>query len=90
VAAEEAADIAKTGVLRTVAKSADGKFLTNTLEAATEWATRMNGEGARVVQVQIPKATAKTLTSLGRIDGIGEAWFATMDQLKNAVVKLLP
>lgn len=50
----------------------------------------MHGEGARVVEVKVSEAAAKGITNLGRIDGIGQAWFGTMDQPKNATVRLLP
>ena len=89
VGQREAADIAESGVLRTVGESAEGKYLTNTLEPAQKWGELLHGEAARIAEVRVPQAAAKTFEYLGRIDGIGKAWLARMEQLKEAAVRLL-
>jgi hypothetical protein len=90
VSAQEASQIAREGVLRTVPQSVEGKYLTNTIEAAAEWNRRLNGEGARVVEIQVSRAQANAMEYLGRIDGVGEAWLARLAQLKDAAVRILP
>jgi RHS repeat-associated protein len=89
VGAAEAKQIAADGVLKTVAHGAEGKYLTNTAEAAGKWAERLHGPGGRVVQVTVPQAAAKGMQYLGRVDAIGDAWFATMQQLRDATVVIL-
>jgi hypothetical protein len=92
VGAEEAAQISSEGVLKEAAgQSIEGaKYLTNTVESAARWAARMHGEAGQVARVQVPRAAARTFEYLGRIDGIGEAWIARMEQLTEAVARMLP
>ena len=76
--------------MKAVAASAEGaKYLTNTIQAAQEWGTRMHGEGARVAEVVVSKAAVKAFEYLGRYDGIGEGWMARMDALKDATASIL-
>ncbi len=89
VGAEEAAQIGTTRTLQTLPGQVEGKYLTNTAESAAEWGRRMYGETSSVVQVKVSRAAAKAMTSLGRIDGIGEAWFAKLEQLKDAAVRIM-
>ena len=44
----------------------------------------------RVVEVRVPKSAAAQFERLGRIDGIGEAWFARMEHLARATVRVVP
>jgi hypothetical protein len=90
VSAAEAAQIAKDGVLKAIGGIENAKFLTNTAEAAAEWGTRMHGAASQVVEVVVPRAVVKGFEYLGRIDGIGEAWVAQMQHLKDAAVRILP
>jgi hypothetical protein len=91
VGALEAAQISSDRVMKAVAASAEGaKYLTNTIQAAQEWGTRMHGEGARVAEVVVSKAAVKAFEYLGRYDGIGEAWLAPISALKDASARILP
>jgi len=92
VSAVEAADVAATGgKLRAgaAAMGNEGKYLTNTVEAAAKWGAQ-HGAGSRVLRITVPADAARTFTRLGRIDAIGEAWWAHMNQLGGAKVTILP
>ena len=93
VSAGEAADIAATGELRAGATASgnEGKYVTNTLEAASKWAAQ-NGEGARVVQITVPADATRALEPLNggaRIDGIGYGWWGPIEAFKDAVIKFV-
>jgi hypothetical protein len=90
VSAKEAEQIARTGTLEVLEGQVQGKYLTNTVEAAAEWGRRLYGEAASMVEVKVPKAAATAMERLGRIDGVGEAWLARMSQLKDAALRFLP
>jgi hypothetical protein len=87
----EAADIAaQGGKLRAGAAAAgnEGKYLTNTVEAASEWAA-MNGPGSQVVSVTVPADATGAFVPLGRIDGIGQAWWTPLHSLAGAKVEVV-
>lgn len=90
VGGPEAAQIARDHVLKAVKQGAEGaKYLTNTAKAAAEWGRRLHGEGARVVEVTVKRAAAKSFEYLGRADGIGEQWLAKVKDLKDAALRIL-
>ncbi|HEV8598387.1 MAG TPA: hypothetical protein VGQ69_03430 [Gemmatimonadales bacterium] len=70
-----------------------GKYLTNTTGAAARWgadaALSAGSEGFEVWRITVSADTAKTFRSLGRIDGIGEAWWATIESLAGAKLELV-
>jgi hypothetical protein len=69
----------------------EGKYLTNTIEAAAKWALQ-NGEGAQIVRVTVPADAVKDFTPLAggaRIDGIGQAWWAPMNALKGHSAEII-
>jgi len=89
VSAAEAADVAATGgELRAGAAAAGntGKYLTNTAAAAAQWGA-MNGPGYQVLKITVPADATATFTNLGRIDGIGQAWWAPVGALKGARIE---
>jgi hypothetical protein len=90
VSQAEAADVAQTGALRAGAAAAGntGKYLTNTAEAAAQWGAQ-NGPGSQVLQITVPADATSTFTALGRIDGIGQAWWAPIESLKGAVIEVI-
>ena len=91
VSVEEAADVVSLGgKLRAgaVARGNEGKYLTNGIEAATKWAAQ-NGSGSKVLQITVPADAVSTFEPLGRVDGIGEAWWAPIQSLKDAKVSVL-
>ena len=89
VSAAEAADIgAHGGRLRAgaVASGNEGKYLTNTAQAARAWGAA-HGPGSAVVRVDVPADAVRMFTPLngGRTtDGIGQAWHAPMSALRGA------
>jgi hypothetical protein len=91
VSAAEGADVAATGQLRAGAAAAGntGKYLTNTVQAAAEWGA-MNGPGFQVFKITVPTDATRAFVSLGRIDGIGQAWWAPTSALRGASIETLP
>ena len=90
VSAAEAGDVAATGALRAGASAAGntGKYLTNTAEAAAQWGAQ-HGPGSQVLQITVQADATKAFTSLGRIDGIGQAWWAPIKALDGAKVEII-
>ena len=78
-----------TRQLRTLSGGVEGKYLTNIGGYAAKWGRRMYGETSNVVEVNVSRATANAFTRLGRVDGIGDAWFAELHQLKDAAVRII-
>ena len=90
VSASEAVQIRADKALKAIGGIEGAKYLTNTAKAAGEWGRRLHGEGARIVEVTVGRASAARFEYLKRIDGIGEAWVAKVEDLKNAAVRILP
>jgi RHS repeat-associated protein len=90
VSAAEAADVTTTGALRAGVAAAGntGKYLTNTVAAAVEWGAK-HGPGSQVLRVRVAADATRTFTRLGRIDAIGEAWWAPIESLKGAKVDVV-
>jgi RHS repeat-associated protein len=90
VSAAEAADVAATGGFRAGAAAAgnEGKYLTNSIDAAAAWgAAAAKGGGGQVLKVSVPADAVRLFSPLGRIDGIGQAWHAPIAALKGAKVE---
>jgi RHS repeat-associated protein len=85
----EAADFLATGSLRLSRESVNGKYLTNSLESAEQWAAMFNQTPGGIVRVVVPADATRAFHYLGRTDGIGEAWLAPMDALQNARVTMV-
>ena len=88
VGLDELADIRATNALRLKPGGAEGKYFTNTIEAAAKWGAR-NPEGFGVIEARFPSSVAGQFESLGRIDAIGEAWVARADALVHATVRIV-
>jgi uncharacterized protein RhaS with RHS repeats len=90
VSAAEAADVAATGTLRAGAAAAGntGKYLTNSIGAAEAWGA-MNGPGSQVLKITVAADATRAFTSLGRIDGIGQAWWAPIESLSGANIEVV-
>lgn len=86
VSAAEAAQVAATRALQLGPSGMGVKYLTNTISAAQTW----GGPGSFVVQVQVSQFASRGFTYLGRIDGVGQAWTATVQQLAGARLRILP
>ena len=95
VSAAEAADVVSSGgALRAGAQAAGnaGKYLTNSAESAAQWGARMNGEGSQVLRISVPADATKSFEVLnngGRVDGIGQGWWAPLHALKDAVTEVM-
>ena len=82
VSLKELADIRKSGRLRTTAGSCKGKHLATSLMHARQWGRMLNRpQSFAVVRVSIDDAIAANFVSWNRLDGIGPASFATIDQI---------
>jgi hypothetical protein len=90
VSEAEAADVMATGEFRAGARAAgnEGKYLTNTAGAAEQWAAQ-NGAGSAVLRVRVPADAVRAFTPLGRIDGIGQAWWAPTSALSGAKIDVM-
>jgi hypothetical protein len=90
VGAAEAADVAATGALRNLPGAMeDIKHVTNSFEAASRWAAQFGQADGQVLRITVSRDATASFTSLGRIDGIGQAWTAPLSALKNAQVETL-
>jgi hypothetical protein len=88
VSQAEAADVAANGLRAgEAARGNTGKYLTNTIAAAERWGAQ-NGSYT-VLEVTVPADATASFTSLGRIDGIGQAWHAPIEALLGAEVKVV-
>jgi len=81
VSPEEYEQIIRTGRFES-AGSVEGKYFAESFEDANTWGTRLYGEGNyEVVQVELSKNAANAFYRWERLDMIGPARFATMEQL---------
>jgi len=79
--------IMETGTFEAGANSLGGKWFAETAEHANQWGEILEGKGAfKVVDAKIPSVEADKFMRLERLDGIGPARYAELDQLKNAVI----
>ncbi len=90
VSAAEHADVVAAGALRAGAAAAGntGKYLTNTVVAAAEWGAK-HGAGSQVLRIRVAADATRAFTRLGRIDAIGEAWWAPIESLKGAKIDVI-
>lgn len=87
VSLAERADIEAVRCLRQGPNSCEGKHLFRSRQDAAIWGTRMyREEQFAIVTVQIPAASLDALHHFPRIDVVGEAYFATIDQLRDLIV----
>jgi hypothetical protein len=69
--------------------SLEGKFFAENYEDAQQWGDIMNGAGNhQVIKVNIPKEIADQMMKWDKLDGIGPARYATLDQLQNVEVNI--
>jgi hypothetical protein len=90
VGAAEAADFARRGALRAGAAASgnEGKYVTNSIAAAARWGAQ-GGQGGQVLRITAAADATKAFTYLGRIDGVGQAWWAPMSALEGAKVSVV-
>ena len=83
----ELSDFRQGGCLRSVPGSCEGKHLACILQDAREWGEALFGPGAYVVlRITASDAVVVKWAHWARLDGIGPAYFATIDQLEGATV----
>jgi hypothetical protein len=88
VSFEEAADWHATGVLRPGPGSCEGKHLATTEADARAWGVAFYGVGRfAVLRVTLDDAVAARLARWDKLDGIGPAAFATIEELSGAAVE---
>lgn len=73
---------------RVVVGSLEGKWFATTKSDAEAWGRgfeRFSGP-SKVIKVGFPSSQIATFDRLERLDGIGPAWFAEIDQLADVVI----
>jgi RHS repeat-associated protein len=88
VGEEELQQLMETGVFQSPG-SAEGKYFATTLEDAMTWGERLMGEGNyRVIQLDLPSELVEQFYAWERLDTIGPAYYATLEQLKDLILAL--
>lgn len=86
-------DILATGELRRGPNSMDGKHLWGTFDHAKLFAESLLRRGWEseciIFEVEVSDAQAKDFEYLDTIDEIGPAWFASIESLENATVRII-
>lgn len=84
---EEFEQIMRTKTFEAGTNSLGGKWLAESAEHAEQWGQKLEGEGGfRIVDTKIPTVQADKFMRVERLDGIGPARYAELNQLKNAVI----
>jgi hypothetical protein len=87
VSFQELADFRRFGRLRAVPWSCEGKHMAHSADDARQWGTILHGAGRfAVLKVTVSDVVAKSLVHWDRLDGIGPACFATIEQLEGAEI----
>jgi len=80
--------VMKTGRFAVAPNTLEGKFFAETVSDAAKWGERLQGRGNfRIVEVKVPTTTADQLMRWERLDGIGPARYAELDQLTGVTVR---
>lgn len=83
----ELADFQASGRLRIGPSSCEGKHLACLLEHARRWGELLHGrQQFAILRITVDDAAAAQLFRWERLDAIGPACFATIEQLRNAEV----
>jgi hypothetical protein len=91
VSREEAEDIAETGRLLETANSLEGKWLAYEESHAQQWGAAMTYEhGFRIVEILVPRGDYAEFHKTPALDGIGPGCFGTIDELKRAMLRIIP
>lgn len=78
----------RTGRFDAGPNSLGGKFFAESPSDAAKWGDVLEGAGRyRVVEVEVPSSTAATFMRWERLDNIGPARYAELDELGNAVIR---
>ena len=86
VSLDELADVRRSGVLRPGVMSCEGKHFACEREHAAQGGRSLYGDQKyAVLGVEIPDAVAAGLVRWDRLDGIGPACFATIEDLESTL-----
>lgn len=83
-------DLRRTRRFGTVPGSLEGKWFATTHDDAVAWGklfARISGE-FRIIRAIFPRTLAERFQYRPRLDGIGPAYFADMDQLRDFVMDM--
>lgn len=79
-----------TGGFEAGVNSLGGKWFAETVDHARQWWNMMNGNGiSTIIQVRLPSSQADRLMRIERLDGIGPARYGKLDQLNEAIIRVL-
>lgn len=79
--------IMKDGVFKAGPNSLGGKWFAESAEHAAQWGQKLEGtSGFRIVDVRVPTAQANKFMRIERLDGIGPARYAELNQLSGAKI----
>ena len=89
VSHEEYNQLASTKTFSIGPNSLEGKFFAESYMDAKAWGDVMNGVGNhQVVEISVTKLVAEQMMRWERLDGIGPARYATLDQLQNVKIEI--
>jgi hypothetical protein len=88
VSEAELRQLLETGQFHQGPNALGGKWFAESAADAVTWGERLNGPGNfRVIEVELPKSVADKLPRRPRLDSIGPARYAELEQLDGAVVR---
>lgn len=91
VSKAEYAQILKSGRFQAAPSGAEGKYFAETAAHAARWGEALMGQGNfRIVKAQFPRQAADQFFRFDKLDGIGSARFARMNQLTNYTIFPVP
>jgi hypothetical protein len=80
--------IMKTGTFQAGRNSVGGKYFAESAEDAARWGEKLEGKGNfKIIDAQIPTVKANELMRWERLDNIGPARYAELDQLRGATIR---
>ena len=88
VSSAELADWKRLGKLRSMEGSCEGKHMARLVSDARRWGSAYYAaEGFAILRIEVPTKSATNFVTWDRLDGIGPAAFATIEQLADAIVQ---
>jgi RHS repeat-associated protein len=80
--------IMKTGTFQAGRNSVGGKYFAESVEDAARWGEKLEGKGNfRIIDAQIPTVKANEFMRWERLDNIGPARYAELDQLRGVPIR---
>lgn len=91
VSVEEAGNIVETGRLLEAENSLEGKWLAYEETHARQWGAAMSYEhGFKIVEILVPKDDYAEFYKIPALDGIGPGCYGTINELKRAMLRIIP